>query len=319
MSPSKQARGGETAKGIPKAAQSTARDRRKPAVRIPKSSNNDKHKEAGRGAERLTTPSSQGIYRQCLPGPSFQDWAVETTDGTLTWVEGRVDEEVVHHTDSTVQQQDEEVAKQFIPRIFGPEYRSFLKATEADFARGTVQAIKYRVCPETNLKNFKEFKMHCRTTETHPLELHFCGYSGDYFARQDSLKRHWKRPAKGCPIDRSDAEEKRRVTQEEHRAFVQRLEDCLTTGEDIGRSFSQIIKDIYPQSSKKRMKDARCLVRYFVFLSVCFCPVILVLLRHAVLGLRCLGRLPIYFGLECLVVVLASLYIIYILRCLDQP
>ena len=185
---------------------------------------------------------------------------MEAADGTLTWVEGRVDEKAVHHTDSTVQQQqqDEEATKQFvIPRIFKPEFRLFLQATEADFARGTVQAIKCRVCPETNLTNFEQFKRHCRTTETHPLELHFCGYCGDYFARQDSLKRHRERPANACPIKRQDAEKKLRVTQEEHRSFIQRLEDCLTTGEDIGRPFSQIIKDRYPQSSKKSTRGRR--------------------------------------------------------------
>jgi len=48
------------------------------------------------------------------------------------------------------------------------------------------------------------------------------------------------------------AAEKRAVTEEEHRTFIQRLDHCLATGEDIGRPFSQIIKERYPKSSKKR-------------------------------------------------------------------
>ncbi|KAN0105431.1 hypothetical protein V8E52_011025 [Russula decolorans] len=48
------------------------------------------------------------------------------------------------------------------------------------------------------------------------------------------------------------AAEKRRVTEEEHRVFIQRLEHCLMTDEDIRRPFSQIIKERYPESSKKR-------------------------------------------------------------------
>jgi hypothetical protein len=258
--PPKRARGGGKAKGIPKAARSAARTRSKPAARIPKHKIDNKPKEAGRGAERLATPSSQGIYHQSLPGPSFQQgWAVEAADGKLTWVEGSVDEEAVHHTDSTVQQEHEEETEQFvIPRIFRPAYRLFLQATEAEFARGAVQAIKCRVCPETKLKNFEEFKRHCRTTETHPLELHFCGHCGDYFARPDSLKRHWNKPPPECPTNTpAEAEEKRRVTEDEHRVFVQRLEDCLTTGEDIGRPFSHIIKERYPKSSKKRASGSR--------------------------------------------------------------
>jgi hypothetical protein len=255
MPPPKRARGGGTAKGIPKAARSAARTRRKPAARIPNASTDSKPKEAGRGAERLATPSSQGIYHQSLPGPRFrQGWAVEAADGKLTWVEGSVDEEAVHHIDSTVQQQQEEATELLvIPRKFKPEYRLLLQASEADFARGAVQAIKCRICPDTKLKNFEEFKRHCRTTETHPLEIHFCDHCGDFFARLDSLKRHRNLPPAECiKVTPAIAAEKRRVTEDEHEDFIRRLEHGLMTGEDIGRPFSQIIKEKYPESSKKR-------------------------------------------------------------------
>jgi len=161
-----------------------------PVARIPKQNSNGQPKEAGRGAERLATPSLQGIYHQSLPKPSFQEgWAVDAADGKPTWTEGSVDEGAVHHIDSTVQQQHEEATDLFdIPRKFELAHRLFLQASEADFARGAVQAIKCRLCPDTKLKNFEVFKRHCRTTETHPLEIRFCDYCGDFFACQDSLK-----------------------------------------------------------------------------------------------------------------------------------
>jgi hypothetical protein len=179
---------------------------------------------------------------------------VEAADGKLTWVEGSVDEEAVHHIDSTVQQQHEEETELLvIPRKFKPGYRLLLQASEADFARGAVQAIKCRICPDTKLKNFEEFKRHCRTTETHPLEIHFCDHCGDFFARLDSLKRHRNLPPAECiKVTPAIAAEKRRVTEDEHEDFIRRLEHGLMTGEDIGRPFSQIIKEKYPESSKKR-------------------------------------------------------------------
>ena len=251
----KRARGGETAKGIPKAARSAARTRHKPVARIPKQRINGKPKEAGRGVERLATPSSQGIYHQSLPGPSFQqDWAVDATNGKPTWVEGRVEESAVHHIDSTVQQQQQQQATKCfkIPRKLEPEHRLLLQTSKADIARGAVQVIKCRVCPDANLKDFEEFKRHCRTSEAHPQELHFCDRCGDYFARSDALRRHRRMPPPECNVDMKTAAEKRRETEKALTDFTRHLQDCLETDADIGRPFSQIIKDMYPGSSKKR-------------------------------------------------------------------
>ena len=130
----------------------------------------------------------------------------------------------------------------------------FLQASEADFARGAVQAIKCRLCPETRLKDFEELKRHCRTAEAHPLDLNFCHSCGDYFAREDSLKRHCNKPPAECrKVTPAQAAEKRRVTEEAHEVFVRQLEHWLMTGEGIVRPFTQIIKEIYPESSKKRV------------------------------------------------------------------
>ena len=254
--PRKRARGGTS--GILKAKRSTARTRHNLVARIPETTINGKPKEAGRGAERLATPSAHGIYRQSSLGPSFQQGcAVEPADGKSNWVEGS-DEDVAHRIGSTVGQEQEEAIEPFkIPRKFEPGYRLLLQASEADFARGAVQKIKCRLCPDTKLRNFGEFKRHCKTTETHPLNLYFCDRCGDYFARSDSLNRHHIRRPPECRDAKSlaKAAEKRRVTEEAHEVFTRQLEHALITGEDIGMSFSQIMKAKYPESAKKRTRQ----------------------------------------------------------------
>jgi hypothetical protein len=253
--PQKRARG--TTSGILKAKRPKARTRHSPVARTPEPKINGIPKEAGRGAERLATPNAHGFYHQSSLGPSFQQgWAVDPADGKPTWVEGSVDEEAVHHVDSTVQQQQEEATELFeIPRRLKPGDRLLLDASEADFARGAVQAIKCRLCPDTNLKDFEEFKRHSKTSEMHPRRIRFCNHCGDFFARGDSLIRHNKQPPAECrkatPVV---AAEKRRVTQEAHRAFILRLKHGLLTSEDIERGFSEVIKDRYPESSKKKKR-----------------------------------------------------------------
>jgi hypothetical protein len=70
--------------------------------------------------------------------------------------------------------------------------RLLLQASEAELACGAVQTIKCRFFPDTKL--FEEFKRRCKTTETHPPEIHFCGRCGGFFVRGDSLKRHRRKP-----------------------------------------------------------------------------------------------------------------------------
>ena len=178
---------------------------------------------------------------------------MEPAHGQPTWVEGSVGEEAAHHIGGTVQQQEEATKLFKIPGIFKPMHRLLLHTSEADSARGAVQAIKCRVCPGTKVKDFEEFKRHCNTSETHPLVIHFCDRCGEYFARQDSLHRHSDKPPDEChEVMHKEAAEKRRVTEGEHQKFVQRLEHGLMTGGDIGLPFFQIMRKIYPKSVKKR-------------------------------------------------------------------
>ena len=262
--PQKRARGGAT-NGILDAAWSTARTSHKPVARTPKSDFDGKPKEAGRGAERLATPNVPGIYHQSLLGPSFQQGRVEQASREqLIWVEGREEEEAMHHIRSTVQQQqqqeqeeeEESVARFKISRKLKPAHRELLVATEVDLARGVVQDIKCRICPNTPFKTWEDYKRHCDTAEVHPLELSFCDLCGDFFARKDALVRHRKHPPAECKkVTPEEAAAKRRETKRAHVEFVGHLRECLKTGEDIGKGFTQIIKEKYPESSKKRKSD----------------------------------------------------------------
>jgi hypothetical protein len=250
MPPQKRARGA-TSDGILKAKGSAARTRHKPVARIPTKRFNGKPKEAGRGAEGLATPNAQGIYRQPLLGPSFQQgWAAEAADGQLIWVEGSAEEGVV----STVQQQQEAKDEHFkIPKKFKMGHKALLASTQADWARGAIREIKCRLCPDTKLKTWEDFKRHCDTMEAHPLKISFCDDCGDFFARIDLLGRHRKNPPPEClSVTPEKAGTKRRETQKAHDEFRARLEEFLRTGEGIGMPFSQITKGKYPESSKKR-------------------------------------------------------------------
>jgi hypothetical protein len=72
------------------------------------------------------------------------------------------------------------------------------------------------------------------------------------------LKRHREHPPAEClGIPPEKTETKHRMTQDTQDEFIARLEGCLKTGEDIGMPFSQIIKNKYPDSSKKRKRGGR--------------------------------------------------------------
>ncbi|KAH9985314.1 hypothetical protein BJV77DRAFT_1152848 [Russula vinacea] len=100
---------------------------------------------------------------------------------------------------------------------------------------------------------------HCDTSENHPLTIDFCDFCRDFFARTDSLKRHRGHPPAEClSVTSSKADEARRETQRIHDEFVARLQKFLSTGEEyVEAPFSQIIKEKYPESSKKHTFNGR--------------------------------------------------------------
>ncbi|KAH9993485.1 hypothetical protein BJV74DRAFT_833033 [Russula compacta] len=88
--------------------------------------------------------------------------------------------------------------------------------------------------------------------EAHPLEISFCKRCGDFFARRDSLERHCKSRPPGClNVSPDQAQVKRRETARAHQEFQEKLEECLKSGEDIGLPFAQIVKKMYPTSTKR--------------------------------------------------------------------
>jgi hypothetical protein len=128
-------------------------------------------------------------------------------------------------------------------------------ATQSPRARRAVHEIRCRLCPQARFKKWSDFKRHCDCTETHRLSIHFCEDCGDYFTLSDSCQRHrGHRPAECLQATPEKAEAKRIATQTAHDAFRGRLQEYLTTGEEyIGMSFSKIVKDMFPDSSKKRI------------------------------------------------------------------
>ena len=264
--PQKRSRG-KPAKGILEATRSEARSRHKPVARIPIQSINVEPKDAGRGAERLTTPNTQGVHHQPLQGPSFQQgWGGQTVDGVLIWVEGSVEDEpvqqeAVQEQHQHQEEQQEEAVHKYLkfPKKLKMECQALLAATQADRERGSVREIKCRRCPDTMFKSWDDYTRHCNTLEKHPLTIEFCDDCGDFFARSDSLKRHREHPPAEClGVTRSKADEKRRETQRVHDDFIARLREFLRTGEEyVEVPFSRIIKEMYPESSKKNKLDER--------------------------------------------------------------
>jgi hypothetical protein len=106
--------------------------------------------------------------------------------------------------------------------------------------------IKSCFCPDIGLKIWGDLKHHCDTTGARQLKIPFCHSCGDFFARGDSPERHRKNPALECI---SATPEKAAAKRRDSTRV--RLELDLKKGEDIEMSFSQIIKNPYPESAKK--------------------------------------------------------------------
>jgi hypothetical protein len=66
-------------------------------------------------------------------------------------------------------------------------------------------------------------------------------------------KRHRRKPPPQCVTAESEnAKEKRIETERAHEVFKDRLRELLRTGEGIWIPFSQIMKEKYPDSVKKK-------------------------------------------------------------------
>ena len=191
-------------------------------------------------ADILMIPNAQGGCDQLLQGPNVQK---ESTTAQ--------EEETVYSAENGTQE-TMEMNLFYIPKRLNMKYRPFLEATLEDFARGTLHVLKCRLCPGADFSTWDDFVRHCKTTEAHPLKIFFCNRCGDFFARRDSLRRHGKNPPLEClGIASREAEDKRNETQRRHEEFKKSLGHYLETTEGTWTPFSQIIKEKYPDSSKR--------------------------------------------------------------------
>jgi len=261
----KKVKGEMAVNGVLEAARHTRKARRKLVTRTPVEDFNGIFEVAGRGAERLAAQNAQELYHRFLLGPSTQESTVATAWQNQPWVEGREQEATWQHENSVVEPQevsssateveqegDAEGALFRIPKRLSERHSGLLDAMAEDWARALVRELKCKLCPDAGFCNWEGFKRHCGQSEAHPSKVWFCDFCGDFFARIDSLKRHRKdRPAECLSVSRDEALAKRRATERAHREFEARLTRCLKTGEDIGDPFSQIIIDMFPDSSKR--------------------------------------------------------------------
>ncbi len=247
--------------GVLGAAGSTSRAYHKSATRTPVVINNKSEAE-GRGAGKLAAPNAHEVYHQSPLGSSAQRVLMGAiAQGKLPWNEGSEGELTEQYASSAVEQQDTAISAKNgeredeafrIPKRLSERHRGFLLATSDDWGSGTVGLLKCRFCPSAAFGNWEDFKRHCDFSEAHPLKIMFCEHCGDYFARMDSLKRHQaSRPPECLSVNPIEAEAKRRETNKVYEAYKEKLEECLKNDEEIGNPFAQIIKEMFPNSSKR--------------------------------------------------------------------
>ncbi len=196
--------------------------------------NSNKSEAAGRGAGMLAASSAHQMYHYPCPGPSVQGLMGNTAQGERSRIEGSEVELTLHYASSVGQQQDtakdgERVDGGFrIPKRLGQRHRDLLRAKSDDWERGIVGMLKCRLCPDAAFTNWEDYKRHCNFSEAHPLNIHFCKYCGDFFARTDSLKRHQtSRPPECLSASPTEADVKRQATNKAYETFKNKLEGFL--------------------------------------------------------------------------------------------
>jgi hypothetical protein len=239
----------------------------KPAAKAPARVNTSK--AVGFRADAAMISIAQGGCDQVMQEPnSQQELTGRTAQEELPSAERSV-QGVTRDECDPMQQEEEEVYgveddklgatkdnRFHISKRLREYYKSFLTTTSEDFARGTLHEMKCKLCPAADFTTRDDFIRHCKSAEAHPLEIRFCDYCGTYFARRDSLNRHSRnRPPECLHVSPRDAEDKRTETTRIHEEFKKNLTYYLETNEGEWRSFSQIIKEMYPDSSKKGSRE----------------------------------------------------------------
>jgi hypothetical protein len=208
----------------------------------------------------LAAPSAHQMYHHPLPGPSVQGLMGNTAQGERPRIEGSEVELTLHYASSVPVGQQQDTAKNReradggfrIPKSLRQRHRDLLRAKSDDWERGTVGMLKCRLCPDAAFANWEDYKRHCNFSEAHPLDIHFCKYCGDFFARTDSLKRHQtSRPPECLSTTPTEANVKRQATNKAYETFKNKLEGFLRGEGEVGTPFGQIIKGLLPSTSKR--------------------------------------------------------------------
>jgi hypothetical protein len=181
----------------------------------------------------------------------------------LSWIEGSegvtsdftdnvVGQPEVVNTTKDGEGEDGEGGSFKISKGLNERHQRFLEATQDERARGIVRALKCIICPRAGFSNWEAFTRHCDRTEGHLETFVFCSFCGDYFGRPDSRDRHEKhRPSECRKVSPAEAEEKKRKTLEAHEEYLKDLEAYFKSGVEIKENFSQRMKNLFPQSSKR--------------------------------------------------------------------
>lgn len=238
-------------------------ERPSPATRT-QQAKNDKSKEVVRGA-KLTRSTSQEVYHRTLPGHSASQeltgipaasWIEERELGGMQGSVGSEElKQIEQHDAESDRPGGEELFK--IPARLTERQHLLLQITQVDLERQAVEDIRCKLCPNTRLSGWDNFEKHCDTSEEHPCALLFCDRCGVYFGRKDSHRRHVETVTKACRDTTEDhAASRRQVTEQLFKDFNVKLDQCLRTGEDVGKCFAEIVNlnGILQSSSKKKSK-----------------------------------------------------------------
>jgi hypothetical protein len=241
--------------GVLEAAGSRKRTRPTPVTKTQEKING-KSEAVGCGAGRLASTTARGVYHRSLLGPSVPQGSVGAlVHGQPSWTEEREEEETRHDAgSSTLEPQHPAISEDIhaIPRTLTAWQQLLLQTTQADMERGTVNIIKCRMCPDEPFKTWACFARHCRDCEEHPAKIKCCDRCGIYFGRQDSMKRHKESVTKACcATTPAEAAWRKHKAEQLLADFQTRVEYCMRTGEELGRTFAAIAREELPSRSKK--------------------------------------------------------------------
>jgi hypothetical protein len=233
---------------------------RKPSVTTPAGVNTTPN-AIGSQADTLVTLTARGCCDQPLQVPRVQEASMATTSQEkVPSVKGSMKGATRDRSSgmgNKLKSTKENLRPLYIPKRPKEIYRLFLNATPKEIEQRTLDVLKCKLCPEVNFTTWDHFTRHCRTSEAHPLQIVFCSRCGDFFTRRDVLERHRINRASECSgISQDNVDTKCNETRQVHQRYKLKMKDYLRTNQmqEKWRCFADVMKDRYPDSSKKRRR-----------------------------------------------------------------